>query len=228
MQRLAPSTASVLVAVVLAVVATERHAHAADVISDDPTLRGSPPERRAGVVLGTAIGAGFAGASGYPNNARLNNNPDFYSESPLLVGVTQSYFLMGALSDYVSFGPMLNIANFENAKWRSTGFGIGFRLEVFPLVHLVPLLADTAIVGQVGVGSTELRAKGPYPSADGAQSFGGGGVHHEFRLFRLLGGHAAAGPELEYNAIRSDTAERHWFSVGLRLAWYGGSVGADR
>jgi hypothetical protein len=105
--------------------------------------------------------------------------------------------------------------------------GVGFRAEVFPLVSLFPTLADTAIYGQAGVGATELQAKGNYPSADGTQSFAGIGIHHEFRLFRFLGGHLAGGPYAEYDAIFATSAERHWASVGFRLAWYGGTVAAD-
>jgi hypothetical protein len=194
---------------------------------DDPTTRPIVHERRNGVVLGTAVGLGLAGASGYPNNARLIGDPEFYSQTPLLAGVSHSYFVMGALTDYLSFGPLLNIATFENERWKSTGFAVGFRAEVFPLYRLVPKLADTALYGQLGVGTSDLRAKGPYPTADGGQSFFGIGVHHEFRLVKLLGGHAAAGPFVEYNAVRALSAERHWLSVGLRLAWYGGRVQAD-
>ena len=97
---------------------------------EDPTLRKSVALRRAGVVIGVAPGVAFAGASGYPNNSRLIGSPDFYSESPLLVGHSTTYFLMGALTDYVSFGPMVNIAKFESEMWKSTGLGIGFRVEV--------------------------------------------------------------------------------------------------
>jgi hypothetical protein len=200
----------------------------ADAEPDDPTTQPVIHERRSGVVLGGALGLGFAGASGYPNNARLMGDPDYYSQTPLLVGVSHSYFLMGALTDYLSFGPLLNVATFENERWRSTGFGIGFRAEVFPLYRLVPTLADTSVYGQLGVGVSNLRAKGPYPTADGGQSFFGVGVHHEFRLLKLLGGHAAAGPFVEYDAVRAQSAERHWLSVGLRLAFYGGAVEADR
>ena len=196
---------------------------------EDPTMRRTVAERRAGLVIGVSPGVAFAGASGYPNNVRLIGNPDFYSESPLLVGHSTTYFLMGALTDYVSFGPMVNIASFESASWKSTGLGIGFRVEVFPLVRLVPALADTAIYGQGGVGGTELRAKGgAFPSADGTQSFAGIGLHHELRLFRLLGGHFSGGPYIEYDAIHAPSAERHWASVGLRVAWYGGTVTADQ
>ncbi len=194
----------------------------------DPTLRPVVHERRAGLVLGAAGGIGFAGASGYPNNARFFGNPDFYSQSPLLVGWSTSYFLMGALNDWVSFGPTLAIAQFESDAWKSTGFGVGFRGEVFPFVHLLPALADTAVFAHLGFGSTELRAKGPYPTADGSQSFFGAGMHHEWRLGRLLGGHAAAGPYIEYDAIRSQPAERHWLTIGLRIAFYGGGVKLDR
>lgn len=199
---------------------------------NDPTLRSVESERRNGAVLGATVGVGFAGASGYPNNARLINDPDYFSSSPLLVGWSTSYFLMGALTDYLSFGPLLNIATFESEKWKSTGWAIGFRGEVFPLVGVakkigLDWLADTAAYAQLGFGTTELRAKGPYPTADGSQSFLGLGVHQEFRLFRMLGGHAAAGPHVEYDVTRADSAERHWLTVGLRLAWYGGSVAQD-
>ena len=192
-----------------------------------PALRKVAAERRGGVVLGVAPGLAFAGASGYPNNTRLIGNPEFYSESPLLVGHSTTYFLMGAFTDYASFGPMVNIATFESEKWKSTGLGIGFRAEIFPLLRLVPRLADTSIYGQAGVGSTELQAKGAFPSADGTQSFAGLGLHHEFRLFKLLGGHFAGGPYVEYDAIFAPGAERHWASLGLRVAWYGGTVGLD-
>lgn len=202
-------------------------AAAADGAPDDPMLAPVVHERRSGIVLGASGGVGLAGASGYPNSARLLNNPDFYSQSPMLAGWSTSYFLMGALTDYLSFGPSLTIATFENDRWKSTGWGLGFRGEVFPLVKFVPVLADLAVYGQVGVGTAELRAKGPYPSTDGSQTFFGGGLHHEWRLGRLLGGHGAAGPYVEYDAIRAQTTERHWLSAGLRVVWYGGKVELD-
>lgn len=195
--------------------------------ADDPTLRSVPAQRRAGLVFGAAGGVGFAGASGYPNSERLKNDPDYYSESPLLVGWSTSYFLMGALTDYLSFGPTLNIATFDTEKWKSTGWALGFRGELFPLLKVVPALGDLALYGQLGFGTTELRAKGPYPSAEGSQSFASIGLHHEWRLGRLLGGHGAAGPYVEYSAIRSPSAERHWMTIGLRLAFYGSKVEAD-
>lgn len=195
--------------------------------ANDPALRSVVLERRNGLVLGASGGVAFAGASGYPSSAKFQGNPDYFSSSPMLVGYAMSYFLMGALNDYVSFGPMLSMATFESQAWKSTGWGIGFRGEVYPFVSIVRQLADTAAFVQLGFGSTELRAKGPYPTAEGSQSFFGGGLHQEWRLGRLFGGHASAGPFVEYDAIRSNSAERHWLTAGLRVVWYGGSVKLD-
>lgn len=208
--------------------AARADAPAAATGSSDATLRSVRPERRNGVVLGATGGFALAGASGYPSSPKLQGDADFYSSSPLLAGYAMSYFLMGALSDNVSFGPTVTIATFESPAWKSTGWGMGFRGEVFPFVRLAPALADLAFFAQLGFGTTELRAKGPYPTADGAQSFFGGGVHHEWRLGRLLGGHGAAGPYVEYDAIRAAAVERHWLTAGLRVVWYGGRVELDR
>jgi len=194
---------------------------------EDPTLRPVAAERRSGLVVGVAPGVAFAGASGYPNNVGLLGNQDYYSQSPLLVGSSVSYFLMGALTDWLNFGPVVTIASAETDAWKSSAFGVGFRGEVFPFYRLFPTLADTAAYAQVGVGSTQLEAKGPYPNSDGTQSFAGIGLHHEFRLTRLFGGHLSGGPYVEYDAVFSQPSERHWGSIGFRLAFYGGTVAAD-
>jgi hypothetical protein len=194
---------------------------------EDPAQRPVVSERRNGVVLGFAAGAGLAGASGYPNDVKFIGNPDFYSQSTLLAGYSLTWFLMGALTDYLNVGPFVNVATFESDRWKSTGAGGGLRAEVFPLINVCRCVADIALYGQVGFGATTLRANGPYPTADATSSFIGLGVHDEFRLARFLGGHVAAGPFLEYDVIRASNAERHWMSGGLRLAWYGGKVTLD-
>ena len=187
----------------------------------DPTLRPVVHERRAGVVLGASLGAGFAAASGYPKGAQFLNNPDFYSQSPLLVGWSASFFVGGALTDYFTFGPVFEIAEFSSPVWKSTGFGFGFRGDIFPLIKIYPKLADLAAYAQLGFGETELRAKGPYPTADASSSWFSGGIHYEFPLARLGGSHTTLGPFVEYSAIRSESGERHWLSLGFRLAFYG-------
>lgn len=188
---------------------------------EEEWLRDLRPERRNGVVLGVSTGIGFAGASGYPNDAKRIDNPAFYSSSPLLLGPSTSIFLMGALSDIVSFGFMVTTASFESSQWRSSALGIGFRVEAFPLYHLVPLLRDTAIYAQLGGGGMSLEAKGGvFPKADTAEAFVGAGVHHELTLWKVLGGRLTAGPMIELDAVAGQSAQAHWLTGGARVVFY--------
>jgi hypothetical protein len=180
-------------------------------------------ERRDGVVLGLMGGFGLAGSSGYPNKASNIDDPNYYSSSDLLVGNGGTFFLMGALADYLNVGFWAGGGTFQSDHWRSSGGGAGIRIELFPLYALVPKLRDLGIVGQFGLGSSKLTAKeGAYPPAEGSQSFLGTGVFYEFPLFKMLGGHVAAGPSIEYNAIAGRSIERHWAMLGGRFVFYGG------
>jgi hypothetical protein len=184
----------------------------------------APNERRAGVVVGLGFGGGIAAASGYPNAATQIGQPDAYSASNLMLGRGTTFYVMGALTDYLNFGLWFGTATFDSSRWHSTGGGGGFRVEAFPLYRLVPKLSDLAVFTQLGVGSTTLRTKlaGNYPDADGVQSFLGIGVLHEFSLTKLFGGHIALAPTLEYDVITARSIERHGALLGARLAFYGG------
>lgn len=210
-------------------VASVASADALTVTPDRNDAAGRPivHERRGGLVIGAAGGLGFAGASGYPNNARFFDNPDYYSETPLLVGWSASAFAMLAITDWVSIGPTATVSGADTSRWKSTAYGFGFRSEFFPLIRVVPRLADLGVYGQLGVGIVDLRPHGPYPTSDGSQTFVGLGVHHEWRFASLLGAHASAGPYVEYDAVISQPSERHWLSLGLRVAFYTSGNKAD-
>lgn len=184
----------------------------------------APHERRAGVVVGMSFGAGLGGASGYPNSATKIGDSAFYSASDLMTGLGNSIFVMGALSDYVSFGMWFGSASFDSAHWHSSGVGGGFRVEAFPLYQLVPKLADLGVFSQLGIGSTTLRTKlpGNYPTADGAQSYLGAGAFFEAWNPKVFGGHFALGPTIEYDVITARAIERHGALAGLRVVFYGG------
>ena len=157
-------------------------------------------ERRAGVVLGVGAGHRVRGRERLPEQRPAHRQPGL-----LLVEPAARRRLDDVLPDGRAHRLRLVRADGERREvrerhWKSTGFGIGFRVEVFPLVRLFPR-SRTPVYGQAGVGSTELQAKGNFPSADGTQSFAGIGVHHEFRFFRMLGGHLSGGPYVEYDAI---------------------------
>ncbi len=182
-----------------------------------------PPERRTGIVLGTQIGAGLAGSSGYPNNATKIDNPDYYSASGMMSGTTTTVLILGAVADYLNFGFWFGGGVFKNDDWRSTGGGGGVRVEVFPLYSLVPKLADLGVAGQFGIGTSTLDGRfRPGVSSDGAQSFLGVGVFHEWKFARFLGGHFSLGPTLDYNVVTASSIERHSATLGVRLVFYGG------
>jgi hypothetical protein len=177
---------------------------------------------RSGIVVGFSLGGGVAGASGYPNVAADVGNPALYSASGFMVGTYESLFVMGALSDYVSFGFWFGHGIFKNSDFRSSGNGGGLRLEGFPLVDLVPSLQGLGLLAQFGVGSGNLTSKPNLPGAAGTQSFGGAGVFYEWSFGLVIGGHFAGGPSLEYDAIWSRPFERHGLVASLRLVFYGG------
>ena len=182
------------------------------------------PRRRSGVVLSLTLGLGIASSSGYPNNASLIGTRADYSSSPIMAGGGFTFNLMGALTDWVSFGIWFGSETFQSKNWKSTGGGGGFRVEAFPLDKIYPRLDGLGVFGNFGLGGADLRvtAPGNFPSADGVQSFIGVGALYEWKIGRALGGHFSLGPSLEYDAMYSQALERHGALLGARLAFYGG------
>jgi hypothetical protein len=190
---------------------------------DAPPSIDAPAEHRSGVVIGTAIGLGLAGSSGYPNNASLIGSPDYYSQSNLMIGANTSVFVMGAVADYVNFGFFFGGGTAKSHDWRSTSTGVGFRFEVFPLYRLYPTLRDLGFATKLGVGTTHLatRLPGDYPTSSGSQSLVSIGAFYEFTLTKLGRGHIAGGPSFDYDVINAAAIERHTAIFGFRFAFYG-------
>jgi hypothetical protein len=203
-----------------------RGASQAVAVQDEASLGANypvTPERRSGVAIGVSTGISVVGASGYPNDSTKIGDPNYYGASGLMVGSQQQLFIMGALSDYLNFGFWIGGSIARNSDWRSRGTAGGFRVEAFPLLKLVPKLGDLGVLAQFGIGSATLDAlHGTYPGADGVQSMIGAGVFYEWNIAKLLGGHAALGPSLEYDAIYSKSIDRDGVVAGARFVWYGG------
>jgi hypothetical protein len=188
----------------------------------------APHRLRGGVVIGLTLGGGVVGASGYPNDVNRIGDRNYYSASGLMTGTAESLFVMGALTDYLSFGFWYAHAAASNGDFRSNGDGGGLRVEVFPFaaltgIALAPWLSGVGAVGQFGIGSGSLAVKRPgFPTAEGTQAFVGAGVFYEWSFAHVLGGHFGAGPNLEYDAIFSLPFERHGLIASARLVFYGG------
>ncbi|HEY8090709.1 MAG TPA: hypothetical protein VIF09_22765 [Polyangiaceae bacterium] len=178
---------------------------------------------RSGIVVGLSLGGGVAGASGYPNNSQDVGNPADYSSSGWMGGTHESFFVMGALSDYLSAGFFFGHGIFKNQDFRSNGDGGGLRLEAFPFVGIVPRLHGLGLLGEFGFGTGDLQSRPPgLPDSSGTQSFAAAGAFYEWSFGPVLGGHIGAGPSVEYDAIWSHPFERHGLVASLRLVFYGG------
>jgi hypothetical protein len=179
---------------------------------------------RSGLVMGLSLGAGLGSGSGYPNDNSKIGDANYYSSSGWLPGTGGSVFVMGSLADYLSFGFFYHSATYRNSDYRSVGEGGGLRIETFPLVVVVPRLAGLGAFAEFGIGTAKLDSQtgSTVPSAGGTQSFGGFGAFYEWPFAHLFGGHCAAGPSLEYDAVWTRPFDHNGLLASVRLAFYGG------
>jgi hypothetical protein len=181
----------------------------------------APHDLRKGLVVGLSLGGGVGGASGYPNNITQIGDPDYYSASGWLPGSNETLFVMGALTDYFSFGFWFGHSLYRNGDWRSNGDGLGLRIETFPLAVVYPRLSGLGLMAEFGLGSGNLVSSLPNaPTAGGTQSIAGVGAFYEWAFGHVLGGHFAVGPSLEFDAIWSQPFEQHGLVGSLRFAFY--------
>src|SRR5258708_38422560 len=98
---------------------------------------------------------------------------------------------------------------FRNGHWHSNSKGGALRRGVFPPPGVYPRLSGLGVLAQFGIGGGNLTATAPgLPPAEGTQSFGGVGALYEWSFLHVLGGHFAAGPSLEDDAVWSLPFER--------------------
>lgn len=183
----------------------------------------APPKVRSGLVLGGALGVGVGGASGYPNDSLKIGDPRYYSASGVMLGTSETLVLMGALADYLNFGFWFNHADYGGGGFHSNGSAGGLRVEAFPLVALYPKLDGLGLFGDFGIGQAKLTSNvAGAPAAEGTQSFVAGGAFYEWPFGKVIGGHLAAGPSLEYDAMWSTPFGRQGLVASARLVFYGG------
>jgi hypothetical protein len=181
----------------------------------------APHRMRNGLVVGLSLGGGLGGASGYPNNLTQIGDPNYYSASGWMLGTNETVFIMGALTDYFTFGFWFSHALYNNPDWRSNSDGGGLRMEVFPLAVAFPPLGGLGFLAQFGLGSGNLESKvGPTPAATGTQSIAGVGAFYEWAFGHVIGGHFAFGPSLEFDALWSQPFEQHGLVGSLRFVFY--------
>ncbi len=181
----------------------------------------APHALRRGLVVGLSLGGGLGGASGYPNDITQIGNPADYSASGWLLGTNETIFVMGALTDYFSFGFWFGHSLYRSRDWRSNGDGGGLRIEAFPLALVCPRWSGLGLMAEFGLGTGDLVSNVPNaPAAGGTQSTASAGAFYEWAFGHVLGGHFAVGPSLEYGAIWSQPFEQHGLVGSLRFVFY--------
>src|SRR5579859_5884504 len=116
----------------------------------------APHSIRRGVAVGLMAGADLGAASGYPNDSTRIGDPNYYSASAWMVGTSETLFVLGSLTDYLSVGFFFTQSQLANRDWRSTGSSGGVRLEVFPLALVVPRLSGLGVEAAFGLGGGNL------------------------------------------------------------------------
>ena len=134
-------------------------------------------------------------------------------------GVT--LLVMGALSDYLSFGFWYAHLQFDSSGWRARQNGVGLRLEGFPLLSILPSVKGVGLFAEFGVGTAMMTVPGAL-EVSGTQSVIGCGAFYEWSPFHFLGGHLGLGPSVEMNAVFSQAYDQTGLVVGLRTVFYGG------
>jgi hypothetical protein len=191
---------------------------------DAPSYLDVSPKLRNGIVLGFSFGGGLGQGGGYPNNSQEIGDPQYHSSSPWMPGTGYSILLLGALTDTLNVGFWLGSSSFRNRDERTSAFGVGLRVEAFPLAIAYPRLSGLAVFSELGVGSARLVSSTPnVPEARGTQSYVGIGAFYEWSFAHFLGGHFAIGPSLEYDAAFSRPFDANGFLATGRLVFYGGN-----
>lgn len=183
------------------------------------------PHERGGLAIGLQGGFASGTASGYPNDLQKIDDPTYYGAGGAMLGQTGTLTVMGAFTRFLSFGAFVQESTLSSTsgRWRSLGYSGGFRVEVFPLVWLSPVLADLGVSGSFGVGGGSLKAnQGMYPGADGVQSYLGVGLFYELLFAHPGKTRWAIGPSVEYQLITSRPFERSDFFAGVRFTFYTG------
>lgn len=185
----------------------------------------APPQReiRDGVVLGFDVGFGLAKANGFPNDPKSIGVESTFSRTNTMIGAPYTFLLQGSIHDQVNFGLMVHIASYTSERWRSSGGAVGFRVDGFPFMKLVPAIRDVGLFGAAGVGFSKLSNKADLgPDADTVQSFLSLGAFYEYTLLKLSGSHVAVGPQLSFDTVFSRNYGSQGGTASMRLVFYTG------
>lgn len=177
-----------------------------------------PTERRGGFTMGAAFGAGLTAHAGYPNVADQIGDPAYLAASGPLFGYTATFWLGGALRDWLSVGLGVSAAN-AGAGATKSGITSGIvHLELYPLYGLGGHFRDLGFDVDAGLGGGALLQTSfdSQPIDAGATSHLAFSAHYEPWRFALF----SAGPVLSYAQDFNITTQVSQVTLGLRFVLY--------
>ncbi len=189
----------------------------ADEPVDDTHYRPSA-ERRSDFTAGASLGLLVANSYGYLNEAGKLDNPAFVEDTGVGVGSSFAVWIGGALRDWFAFGLGYTSLAYKGNGLDAAGQGGILRVEAFPLWSMGDPFWDLSLYGNFGLAVVKLK-RGDETAADGgSMSVVGFGAAWEPLRF----GRFAAGPQLEYSRLFSQSLQLQGASAGMRIVFYGG------
>lgn len=188
---------------------------------EEPAWQSKPAERRSGFTAGVALGLGVGSAAGYPNDVRKIGLESYYTETGLALGGGTHLWLGGALSDWLNFGVGFAGGSLATGDTATSGGGILFRVEAFPLYAWNGFYRDLGVSVEAGTGGSTTT---PADDADttliesgSASMLGVGAFYEGIRVWQL-----GMGPTVSLDYVWSSTVRQPQLFLGWRTAVYSG------
>lgn len=203
-----------------AVSLTPRDARADSALSNDGSAvsyQPPPAERRDGFTIGLVQHMGLTSVRGYPNELAAIGDPAREASTGAQFGQSGSWWLGGALRDWLTVGVGLASATTFDDQPQGVISAFVLHLEGFPGFSLGGAYRDLGVFLDVGTGFGAVLQGGDAVAEGGSLAYFGGGVFYEpFRFW-----HFSTGPSLTYSHQFSDTLSAHAVGLGWRFVFYG-------
>lgn len=185
--------------------------------NNDRAWETAPHEHRGGFAMGLSIGGGVGAANGFPNDAKKIGRAAYYTESGLGFTSASSFWLGGALADWLTFGIGVGYSMILNGETRSTTPLMQFHTDVYPLYMFGGPLRDLGAVFEVGLGFPQtIDIETEEVLIDGTSSFVmAGAVWEGIKAWKLRFGPMVAG-----HYMWSETLRRPALILGFRGTLY--------
>jgi hypothetical protein len=217
--RAAKPVALVACALVAIGISCSPVAHAQTQSSSEAQPPDIAAQRRSGFVIGLHAGLGLGQANGNPAAIAQREDPAYTTDTGSAFAYQGAPFIGGALTDWFTIGVGGALSWIGRNGLSSPAYVALFHIEAYPLFTRGGLWRDAGLFADFGAGSTYIYASDGSEKASAAVASALGlGTFWE----GLRWGHLAAGPYAGYHRNWGEHFSRDNFTLGLRVAVYGG------